>query len=167
MNAFSNAPCRRVSFAVLLCVSGLTFFSARISAEPLSEDVPVPGGTSALSRALGLDPPPEPARFITQLTRVIYDPDGTNQTADAPLRKLTDYFRSTRTTTGARVEPQIETVPVPLSARIWSDAVFQRPIAVAALFPAIIGNRRAALLCYGLAALDDETLQFLSDHAAV
>ena len=51
---------------------------------------------------------------------------------------------------------------MPLSAKVWSDAVFQRPIGAAALFPAIIADRRAALLCYGLAALDDETLQFLS-----
>jgi hypothetical protein len=53
---------------------------------------------------------------------------------------------------------------VPLSAAVWSTAVFHRPIDVAGLFPAIMTDRRAALLCYGLAALDDETLQFLVDH---
>ena len=125
-----------------------------------------------MSRALGLDPAPEPARFMTQLIRVIYDtPDGTDPATDALLRKLTSSLRSTGTAStraGAAVEiVQIETVPVPLSARVWSDAVFHRPIALAALFPTIVANRRAALLCYGLAALDDETLQFLSDHPAL
>src|SRR6185503_7129655 len=31
----------------------------------------------------------------------------------------------------------------------------------------ILGSRQASLLCYGLASLDDETLQYLADHPAV
>jgi hypothetical protein len=85
-----------LSVTILLCTWGLTLCSARISAQSLTEDVPVPGGTSALSRALGLDPVPEPARFITQLARVIYDPDGTNPDS-CPLQQadqlLPDRFR--------------------------------------------------------------------------
>ena len=172
MTPLSYAPCRRVSFTVVVCASCLALSPSRLGAAPLSEDVPIPGGTAALSRALGLDAAPEPARFITQLIRLIYDtPDGTNSATDALLRKLTSSLRSTGTAStraGAAVRlVQIETVPVPLSARVWSDAVFHRPIDVAALFPAIIADRRAALLCYGLAALDDETLEFLSDHPAL
>ena len=87
------------------------------------------------------------------------------------MRNLTNYLKSTGTAAArARAATeivQVETVPVPLSAKVWSDAVFQRPVEAAALFPAIIADRRAALLCYGLAALDDETLQFLSNHPAL
>src|ERR1700704_1789613 len=90
MNPSSNAPCPRVSLAVLLYASCLTLVSSPLSADSLSEDVPVPGGTSALSRALGLDAAPEPALFMAQLTRIIYEaPDGTGPEAGAPLRKLT------------------------------------------------------------------------------
>jgi len=156
---------RRRPLLVLLCASCLTLVSSPLSAESLSEDVPVPGGTSALWRAKGLDGAPEPALFMTQLTRVIYDaPDGTSPEADAPLRKLTSYLRSTGTVNARGGGP---TVPVPLSAKVWSDAVFRRPIAADVLFGEIIANRRAALLCYGLAALDDGTLRFLSEHPAL
>ena len=49
-------------------------------------------------------------------------------------------------------------VPVPLSAEVWSRAIFKRPTRPDRLVAAILADRRAALLCYGLAALDDETL---------
>jgi hypothetical protein len=167
MKASSTAPGCRVSFTAVLWASCLALFSSGLGAAPLSEEVPVPGGAAALSRALGLDPAPERARFMAQLTRAIYDtPDGTSSATDALLRTLTNYLRSSGPAT-AREIVQIGTVPVPLSAKVWSDAVFGRRVDVAALFPAIITDRRAALLSYGLAALDDETLQFLSAHQAL
>src|SRR5438067_11958276 len=141
------------------------FFSSHVRTASLSEDVPVPGGRSALAHAFGIDQAPERARFVTEFTRVIYDtPDRTNAAADASLRKVTDFVKSIGTAGQAGAPPQIDTVPVPLSAKIWSAVVFRRPVEPAALFGAILSNRRAALLCYGLAALDDETLQFLSDR---
>jgi hypothetical protein len=44
--------------------------------------------------------------------------------------------------------------------------VFLRPVAPGELVIGILANRRASLLCYGLAALDDETLQYLAEHPA-
>jgi hypothetical protein len=172
MNAFSYAAGRRVFLIVGVCASCLAFSSPRLAAASVSENVPVPGGTAELSRALGLDTAPEPARFVTQIIRVIYDtPDGTTSSTEALSRKLTSYLRLTGATgTRARAPVDIvqtDTVPVPLSAKVWSDTVFHRPVDVAALFAAIIADRRAALLCFGLAALDDETLQLLSDHTAL
>src|SRR5205814_6903738 len=60
-----------------------------------------------------------------------------------------------------------ELVPVPLTAAVWSKAVFLRAVAPGDLVVEILGNRQASLLCYGLAALDDETLQYLAEHPAV
>src|SRR5436190_9156264 len=153
---------------IVLCAACLVlFFSSHVRADSLSEDVPVPGGRLALARALGIDQPPDRGRFVTEITRVIYDtPDGTNAATDASLRKLTDFARSTAEQRGD-ARAQMETVPVPLSAKVWSAVVFRRPVERAALFAAIMSNRRAALLCYGLAALDNETLQFLSDRPAL
>ncbi len=66
-----------------------------------------------------------------------------------------------------RIEMPTETIPLPLPAQVWSGAVFQRPIGSESLFSAVIQDRSAALLCYGLAAVDDETLRYLADHPAV
>jgi hypothetical protein len=63
-----------------------------------------------------------------------------------------------------RVELPTETVPIPLTAALWSKIIFQRTVPVTTIFSSIIGDRRAALLCHGLAAIDDETLQFLVDR---
>ena len=75
----------------------------------------------------------------------------------------------TRLNSGAsvRIDVPTETVPLPLPAQIWSAAVFQRPISSESLFSAVIQDRSAALLCYGLAAVDDETLHYLAEQPAV
>jgi hypothetical protein len=60
-----------------------------------------------------------------------------------------------------------ETVPVPLSAALWSDAILGRRVPPSELFGAIIGDDRATLLCHGLAGLDDETLEYVADRPQV
>jgi hypothetical protein len=66
-----------------------------------------------------------------------------------------------------RIQIPTETVPVPLNAALWSEVVFGRPVAPSMLFAALVTDRRAALLAHGLAALDDETIQYLSDNRAI
>ncbi|MEO5738994.1 MAG: hypothetical protein ABIS29_00170, partial [Vicinamibacterales bacterium] len=56
-----------------------------------------------------------------------------------------------------------ETVPIPLPRSVWETVIFDRK--TPHLLPAILGDRRAALLCHGLASLDDETLKFLGANA--
>ena len=55
-------------------------------------------------------------------------------------------------------------VPVPLTAELWSTAIFHRTVAPRELVAAIITDRSAALLCLGLASLDDGTLSVFADH---
>ena len=43
------------------------------AAPGVSEDVPVPGGTAALAKALEIDPVPDRARFAAELARIICD----------------------------------------------------------------------------------------------
>jgi hypothetical protein len=50
---------------------------------------------------------------------------------------------------------------------VWSKAVFQRSVAPRDLVIEILANRQASLLCHGLAALDDETLEYLADHPSI
>jgi len=60
-----------------------------------------------------------------------------------------------------------ESVPIPLTPKLWSVMVFQREIAPRDLVAAILSDRNAALLCRGLAGLDDETIEFLEAHPAM
>jgi hypothetical protein len=132
------------------------------AAAAVSEDVPIPGGTVALAQALGIDPTPDRGRFIYEITRLLYDaPEGRKPIADA-------YLQAVRQA-ASRNRPQVDTragdlVPVPLTADLWSTAIFHRMVAPRDLVVAIIADRSASMLCRGLASLDDATLQFMADH---
>ena len=58
-------------------------------------------------------------------------------------------------------------MPVPLAPAVWSAAVFGRPVTSRELVDAVLTDRRAALLSFGLAALDDPTLEYLETHPLV
>src|SRR5262245_42478132 len=86
------------------------------AAAPVSEDVPVPGGRAALAAALGVEPAPDRARFISEVARVVYGRTDRKpmspEALGAELRRL------------ASSDPRSgELVPVPLAADVWSDAV--------------------------------------------
>jgi hypothetical protein len=55
-------------------------------------------------------------------------------------------------------------VPVPLNTSVWNRAVFRTAVSPSTLFEAILSDANAALMAHGLAALDDETLQFFVDR---
>jgi hypothetical protein len=63
--------------------------------------------------------------------------------------------------------PEDRYVPMPLSATVWSQAVFRRPVMPTELFVAVMSDPAAALVAHGLAALDDDTLSFLAAHPTV
>jgi hypothetical protein len=156
----------KVLLRSVLCVTIVTAIPLPLAAAVVvSEDVPVPGGTDALALALGLDTAPDRARFASEIMRLAYNvPD-----ARPPL--LQTWLQQTRT--DARVAPlsaggaSADLVPVPLTAAVWSDAVFHRRVPADALFNAILGDRQAALVCRGLTALDDETLAFFAEHPSL
>ena len=90
------------------------------------------------------------------------------------LRLLTDLGvdlaqLATRLNQGetVRVEVPTESVPIPLPLAVWSSAVFRHPVALPQLFAAVLSDRRAALLCHGLAGLDEPTLRFLAEHPEI
>lgn len=222
------------------------------------EEVPIPGGTAALAKSLGLDGPPDRARFLAEIARIVYEsPDGKNLAVAAKQRVITAHLDAvgrfqkalaavqtrdggvTLATAGrkedqnrlkeflalvglklreknkkfsvessgnkeaservsqlaalnidlqslaarlnageeVRIDVPSETVPVPLDAKTWSSAVFHRTVTRDELFAAITLDGRAALVAYGLSAMDDETVAFVEanpdflgrlydDHAA-
>ena len=57
-----------------------------------------------------------------------------------------------------------ESAPLPLPPPVWAEVIFGGPVPKHALFHAIMSDRKAALLYYGLSALNDRTLTFLASH---
>jgi hypothetical protein len=161
MQMFSVVSWRPLAFRFLL-LNALVLVRPSPTAAAVSEDVPVPGGTVALARSLGIDPAPDRGRFIYEVTRLLYNsPEGRKPSADA-------YLLAARQAAG-RGRQNLDTrpgdlVPVPLTADVWSTAIFHRTVAPRELVTAIISDRSAALLCLGLASVDDGTLSFLADH---
>ena len=58
--------------------------------------------------------------------------------------------------------PAITILPSPLAHDVWETAIFERPIPPRSLFSAIMRDRRAALLFYGLLSMTPETRAYLA-----
>jgi hypothetical protein len=149
----------------------LAAFPVRLAAAAVAvEDVPVPGGSGALAHALGIEPAPDRGRFLYEITRLIYDnPEGRRPEAERFLQMLRQPAggRGKRADRPTPDRALTDLVPVPLGADVWSDAIFHRRVARDELVMAIVADRLASLLCHGLTALDDQTLQFFADHPAL
>jgi len=166
---------RIVALAGLLSVAMLLAPRLVAAAAPgVSEDVPVPGGTAALAKALEIDPVPDRARFAAELARIICDDTKQRRTeVRSKFHQLRAYFETIDRQDSAsergntvRADAQFERVPVPLPSVVWSE-VLRRPVDPAHLFAIVMSDADGAFLVHGLASLDDETLQFFVDHAAV
>ena len=145
--------------APALCLMIVAALPLRIAAAPMTE-APVPASAAAAASMLGLDPAGEPARFLSELIRLLYTPPpDRNPPLDLLLRHETPDAISS--------EAPAVRVPVPLTAQVWSEAVFRREVTVERLVGTIVADRRAALLCYALTALDDETLAYLSRESSI
>ena len=137
--------------AGLCCAIVVALHAHAAARSTTSEDVPVPGGSAAFARTLDIDPAPDRARFIGELTRLQLDPQKLKTLLAVPPSRQT----------GA------DLVPVPLTAALWSQAILRRPATAANLVGAILNDRQASLLCHGLTALDDETLDFFAHHPSL
>ena len=126
------------------------------------EDVPVRGGVAALADAIPISPAPDRARFMAEAVRVVYSWPQTGPYTNEPMRRrIAGFFAASRS------GDPVDEIPVPLPAAVWSKAVFHRTVSRDDLAGAILGDRTAALICYSLAGLDDETLQFFSTHESL
>ncbi len=133
----------------------------------VSDDVPLGGGTAAFAHALGIDPVPDRGRFLFEITRLVYDtPEGRRPGAEAFLQAVRQSPGRSRRDIEQDTRPA-ETVPVPLTADVWSSAIFHRKVAREDLILAIVADRNASFIAHGLAQLDDDTLAFFSEHPAV
>jgi len=162
-----------------LCTSIVTAFQAfqphGAAALAVSEDVRVPGGVAAFARGLGVDPAPDRGRFMYEVTRIVHEaPEIRNPAVAAFLLALTRKDSKSKLAQSSRLAGMESggrlseaAVPVPLTSELWGSAVFHRRVAPDELAGIILADRQAALLCHGLASLDDPTLEYIAEHPAL
>ena len=112
-------------------------------------------------------------RFRERRGVLVVEPNGDSDAAQrvaglvalgVDVANVADTLNSRRAVT---LSMPVDLVPMPLSTALWSDAIFQRRVPPAELFAAILADDRAALLCHGLAGLDDLTLQYLAERPGI
>lgn len=157
--------------SVLASVGLLTIVAAfqagTVARAEISEDVPVPESVTALVHAIGIESIPDRGRFVSEITRITYDSEARTAQTLAFLRPEREASRATSAVPAAAKAGGLGLVPIPLNEQIWEDAILHRRVKRGELLAAILADRSAALLCHGLAALDDATLEFLVDHPPV
>jgi hypothetical protein len=127
----------------------------------------LPGTSEALSRAIGHETAVEPGRLMLEIVRLAQAAPATQDpNIDQARRQLVAYLDSVEQLQNAgnaagTTVPTVR-VPLPLSPDVWATRVFGRRVPVPRLGTAILRDRSAALLYYGLAALDAETLAYFS-----
>ena len=141
--------------ALYFCFAIVAAFQIPAAASPV-EDIPLPASVVALADRLGIDAAHDRANFIRDIARLLY----TNLDSKPPVLVAASRDREA-------TEPALFSVPVPLPAAIWSRAIFHHTVPVDQLIVAILSDRRATLLCRGLAGLDDETLEYFAEHPVV
>jgi hypothetical protein len=120
--------------------------------------LPLPGDRAALCRVAGLAPRTHVSRLPFELVRILYGTPATAPPANPRVfAAVLDYLR----TASDASAPQPEAIPSPLPPSAWREIVRPAPADNEHLFAAIMSSRRAALLFYGLGALDGETLDYL------
>jgi hypothetical protein len=147
---------------LVVCVLLSLPAAASAAGSSFTDDVPVRGGIAALADVIPISPAPDRARFLSEAIRVVYSwPQGGPYSNEPMRRRIADFLA------GAKSRSADDDIPVPLTADLWSRAVFHRTVSRDDLAGAILADRTAALLAYALAGVDDETLQFFADHPAL
>ena len=123
--------------------------------------VPLPGGLRAALAAVGDYTAPDRAQFLAEFIRRIYDtPLGLRgDTREPVLRKLLSAMDPVKGTA--------ETLPLPLTPKIWIDAVFRGQGRPDTLVSDILQSRNASLFYVGLLSLDDETRAWIAGQPSL
>lgn len=152
--------------AVLLGAAVLVGSTAATGAGARSivSEVPLPGGIRAAQAAIGDRTQPDRAQFLFEFIRRTYDsPFQLNgNPREAALHALLAALEA-----GAAHPEWSETVPLPLSDRIWIDTVFRGRAATQTLAAEILKSRNTALLYCALLSLDDDTRAWLATQPAL
>jgi hypothetical protein len=149
---------RLIHLLAPLCVlvGASTATPPALAAAPEWRTVSLPGGRAGLLPRLGMSPDVPVALMLGELIRIVHAAPELDNPAMETVRR---YF-------AAPPEGNAELVPVPLSLSIWRDLLGDK-VTDDTLVGAVLQNRRAALLCYGLLQLDRQTLQTVAGDQAL
>lgn len=126
-------------------------------------DLPVPGGVSSLLAAAHLPGSPDRSVALLGLIRVLHSHPKMTRDAIKVRDAVVTFLDAPRDQATAPAAD--DTVPLPLSPEVWTSVVLQGKVARDRLLGAILGDRQAALLYYGLMSLDEQTLALLAEDA--
>ena len=117
---------------------------------------PLPGSIESLSSALGFGAS-DPSTLVLRAIRLVH---GRREAQAQRARSaLSAFLRTT--------EPGNDRVPLPLTPELWTDVILETRPDGRGLVSAILQDRTAALVYYGLSALDDETLRWVSTNRGI
>jgi hypothetical protein len=119
--------------------------------------MPLPGGIRAALAALDDPVSPDRSQFLVEIIRRTYRSSSATKddAREAALRPLLARLDTAAQSTAA--DSAVDTLPLPLPAQLWIDAVFEGHATPRTLAAAILGSRTASLLYCGLLSLDDDT----------
>ncbi|MGB2714608.1 MAG: hypothetical protein WBC51_10545 [Vicinamibacterales bacterium] len=123
--------------------------------------VPLPGGLRPLLAAIDDPVPADRSQFLLEFIRRAHNTPPTikNTPRDALLRAALTHLERAG---AAALTTNPETLPLPLSAKLWTEVVFKGRSSPQTLVADIIGSRDASLLYSGLLALDTSTRAWLT-----
>ena len=160
---------------LLLCFTIVAAFQTQLAAASPLTQVAVTAPVAALAERLGMNVARDRGRFVAEIIRRVYLPPANRQpaldllVAPRPLSaRLAGSTRSgvseERRDADTSAPPLVE---LPLTPDVWTTQIFKHPVPQDQLLSSILLDRRAALLCRGLLAADDETLEFYADRPAL
>lgn len=142
-----------LAMAAVLVITHFVATQNAESATAVRQSALIPGSVATLSAALGLGTA-DPATVMLRVIRQVYG--GSDVQAQQSRTALLAFLN--------QAELSGDRVPLPLGEELWTGAILQGSPDHAGLITTILRDRGSALVYYGLAALDDETLQWISAH---
>ena len=124
---------------------------------PAQISVAVPFPTQSLARSMGLAET-DSSTLLLRIIRHVYG------APDSQARRLRDTLLNALSATD---KGSTDSVRVPLNPETWRRVIFQGRVESNNLVSAILSDRTASLLYFGLSSLDDETLLWLTGHTEI
>jgi hypothetical protein len=125
--------------------------------------MPLPGGIRAALAVLDDPVSPDRSQFLVEIIRRTYRSSSATKddTREAALKPLIARLDAAGQSNAA--DSAADTLPLPLPAQLWIDAVFEGHATPRTLAAAILSSRMASLLYCGLLSLDDDTRAWFAD----
>lgn len=129
---------------------------------PLADisELPLPGGLAAARETIGDRAAPDRALFLVELIERFYN--RLEETPDEGTPQVGLLLQQLRRPPSPGAGSSPETVPLPLTTDWWIDVVFAGKARPETLAASIVGSHDAALLYWGLLALDAPTRGWLA-----